>query len=57
MPRQAFAKSRYEVLYSAGLSDEGSNSSPARLFLVVGPSGSPLRDGRSHGWKQVEDEA
>jgi hypothetical protein len=44
------------ILYSAGLWDRGSDSSCGPTLLVVGTSGSPVRDGRCHGWKQVEDE-
>jgi hypothetical protein len=50
-------KSRYEVFYSASLLDRGSDSSFVPILLVVGTSGSPLRDGRSQGWKMVEDGA
>jgi len=39
-------KSRHEVLYSAGLSDRGSDSPFGSTLLDVGTSGSPLRDGR-----------
>jgi hypothetical protein len=50
-------KSRYEVPYSARLLDRGSDSFSSPTLLVVGTSGSPLRDGRSQGWKMVKDEA
>jgi hypothetical protein len=49
-------KSRYEVLYGAGLLDQGSDTSSSPTLLVVGTSGLPLLDGRCQGSKQVKDE-
>jgi hypothetical protein len=52
------SKSRYKVLHSASLLNRGSDSSSGPTLLVVGTSGSPVRDGRcSRVWKQVEDGA
>jgi hypothetical protein len=48
--------SRYEVLHSASLLDRGSDPSSSPTLLVVGTSGSLLREGRSHGWKMVKYE-
>jgi hypothetical protein len=44
------------ILYSAGLSEHGSDTSSGPTLLVVGTSGSPLRDGRSQPWRMVKDE-
>ena len=54
---EAISECGCEDLYNAGLLDRGSDSPSGPTLLVVGTSGSPVRDGRSHGWRMVKDEA